>query len=163
MNVSQVLVAVFAAVTVLGAGAADTGATPGAAPVRLAIVGLEHGHAAGFIPKARAHSGIHLVGIVEPNRELAAKYAARFKLPPELMVASLDDLRVRGPIEAVAAFTSTFDHLAVVESCAARGIHVMMEKPLAVSLAHAQAMQAPAAVRHGGDPDPAAGRVSKSR
>jgi predicted dehydrogenase len=40
--------------------------------------------------------------------------------------------------EAVASFTNTLDHPAVVEAAAARHIHVMMEKPLAVSNAHAQ-------------------------
>ena len=42
--------------------------------------------------------------------------------------------------EAVTVFTSTFDHLEVVKVCAARGIHVMMEKPLAVNMEHATAM-----------------------
>ena len=40
--------------------------------------------------------------------------------------------------QAVAIFTSTYDHPQVVEACAARGVHVMMEKPLAVSMAHAR-------------------------
>jgi predicted dehydrogenase len=50
--------------------------------------------------------------------------------------------------QAVAAFTSTFDHPRVVEACAARGIHVMMEKPLAVNMEHALAIQR--AARSGG-------------
>jgi predicted dehydrogenase len=48
----------------------------------------------------------------------------------------------------VATFTSTFQHRQVVEMCAPRGIHVMMEKPLAVSLADARAIAA--AARNGG-------------
>jgi predicted dehydrogenase len=40
---------------------------------------------------------------------------------------------------AVLAFGSIYDHLAVVEACAPRGIHVMVEKPLAASLEHAWA------------------------
>jgi predicted dehydrogenase len=42
--------------------------------------------------------------------------------------------------EGVITFTSIFDHLKVVEACAPRGIHVMVEKPLAVSVKHALAM-----------------------
>ena len=38
-------------------------------------------------------------------------------------------------------FTSTFEHARVVETCARHGVHVMMEKPLAVSMEHARAMQ----------------------
>jgi predicted dehydrogenase len=39
--------------------------------------------------------------------------------------------------EAVAAFGTSYDHLAVVQACAPRGIHVMVEKPLAANLQHA--------------------------
>jgi len=46
--------------------------------------------------------------------------------------------------QAVAIFTSTFDHRRVVEACAARGIPVMMEKPLAVNMEHARAIEAAA-------------------
>jgi predicted dehydrogenase len=44
--------------------------------------------------------------------------------------------------EAVTAFGSIFQHLEVVEACAPKGIHVMVEKPLAVSLSHAKKMEA---------------------
>jgi predicted dehydrogenase len=44
--------------------------------------------------------------------------------------------------EAVTAFGSIYEHLAVVEHCAPKGIHVMVEKPLAVSNEHALKMKA---------------------
>ena len=40
--------------------------------------------------------------------------------------------------EGVVAFNSIYDHLKTVEVCAPRGIHVMVEKPLAVSGEHAE-------------------------
>ena len=43
--------------------------------------------------------------------------------------------------QGVAAFNSIYGHLEVVRLCAPLGIHVMVEKPLAVSLAHAQEME----------------------
>ena len=43
-------------------------------------------------------------------------------------------------VQAVALFTSTYDHLRAVEECAPLGIDVMMEKPLAVSLEQGRAM-----------------------
>jgi predicted dehydrogenase len=46
------------------------------------------------------------------------------------------------------AFGSIFDHCAVVEACAPRGVHVMVEKPLAVNPAHADRM-ATLARQHG--------------
>jgi predicted dehydrogenase len=101
---------------------------------------MEHGHVNTFIPKARAHTDIDLVGIIEPNQEIVATYVSKYTLPPKLIAGSLEELLARTPIDAVATFTSTFAHRAVVEACAARHIHVMMEKPLAVNMEHARAM-----------------------
>ena len=111
-------------------------------PVRIAICGLVHGHVHGFIPRLLARSDVQLVGIVEPNHELAARCAARYKFSPDLFHDSLEDLLARTNVQAVAAFTSTYDHADVVEKCAAHGIQVMMEKPLAVNLEHARAIAA---------------------
>ncbi len=113
-------------------------------PVHFAIFGLTHDHSAGFIPSARGRKDIQLVGIVEPDAELAARYARRFQLDTNLFYSSLEALLARTNVQAVATFTSTFEHRRVVELCAARHIHVMMEKPLAVSLDHARAMAAAA-------------------
>ena len=113
-------------------------------PVTYAIMGLAHDHANGFIPRARNRPELQLAGIVEPNQELAAHYARQFNLPTNLFSPSLEALLARTNIQAVATFTSTFQHRQVVEMCAPRGIHVMMEKPLAVSLADARAIAAAA-------------------
>jgi predicted dehydrogenase len=43
--------------------------------------------------------------------------------------------------EAVVAFGSVYQHLAAVEACAPRGIHVMVEKPLSASIEHAKRME----------------------
>ena len=50
--------------------------------------------------------------------------------------------------EAVFAFNTIYDHLKTVEYCAPRGIHVMVEKPLAVNMEHAQKMLSLAAKYH---------------
>jgi predicted dehydrogenase len=42
--------------------------------------------------------------------------------------------------EAIVAFGSIYEHLATVEACAPRGIHVMVEKPLATNNEHAGRM-----------------------
>ena len=56
----------------------------------------------------------------------------------------MEVLLAKTNVQAVATFTSTFDHRRVVEECAPRGIDVMMEKPLAVNLKDARAMAAAA-------------------
>jgi predicted dehydrogenase len=110
-------------------------------PVRFAIVGLEHDHAAGFIPRAQGRQDILLAGIVESNAPLIGRYSERFHLSSNLFFPSIDELLAHTNIDAVAIFTSTFEHRRVVEQCAARGINVMMEKPLAVNMEHARAME----------------------
>src|SRR4029077_5399518 len=114
------------------------------APVRFAIVGLTHDHAGGFIPRIHDTPDAQLAGIVESKPDLVARYARRFKLDTNLFYSSLDDLLAKTNIQAVATFTSTFEHRQVVEMCAPKYIHVMMEKPLAVNMEHARAMESAA-------------------
>lgn len=113
-------------------------------PVRYAIVGLVHDHARGFIPSAASRKDVQLAAIVEPNPQLVKRYAETYHLNTNLFYASLGEMLEKVKVQAVATFTSTFDHASVVEACAARGIHVMMEKPLAVSLDHARRIEAAA-------------------
>jgi predicted dehydrogenase len=112
------------------------------APVRFAIIGLVHDHAYGFIPLTQGRQDTQLAGIVEPDQELAARFARRFNLNSNLFYTSLEALLAKTNVQAVAAFTTTFDHRRVVEMCASRHINVMMEKPLAVNMEHARAIAA---------------------
>jgi predicted dehydrogenase len=117
-------------------------------PVRYAIVGLVHDHARGFVPSAQSRQDVQLVAIVEPDRDLARRYAETYKLDTNLFYSSLEEMLDKARVQAVATFTSTFDHRRVVETCAGRGVHVMMEKPLAVNMDHARAMAAAAEQGH---------------
>ncbi len=134
----------FSAVALLFLCASPLWPQEAKAPVRFAIVGLSHDHARGFIPGARSRSDVQLAGFVEADRSLVARYAAAYKLPLDLFFPSLDDLLARTNVQAVAIFTSTFEHRQIVEQCAAHKLPVMMEKPLAVNMEHARAIQAAA-------------------
>jgi predicted dehydrogenase len=105
--------------------------------LRLAIAGLVHGHVSGFLRAALARSDVQIVGVFDPDPALVRAYAERLKLAETITFTNLGTMLDRVKPEAVASFTNTFDHPAVVEAAAARGIHVMMEKPLAVSNADA--------------------------
>jgi predicted dehydrogenase len=111
-----------------------------AEPLRLGIAGLEHGHVTGFLRRGLSRPDVRIVGIAEPNKEVAARYVKQFKLDPSLVYSSLEVMLDKTKPQAVATMTSTYDHKRVVELCAARGVHVMMEKPLAVSNEHARAI-----------------------
>jgi len=109
--------------------------------LRLAVAGLVHGHIYGFLYAACGREEIELVGVAESSEELRRRYGQRHQLPASILFDDLETMLDAARPEAVAAFTSTFDHLAVVRACARRGIHVMVEKPLAVSLEHAREME----------------------
>ena len=120
---------------------AGTPAAEHAPPLRVAIAGLTHDHVFGFFLSNLHRSDIQLVGICEADQKLAAKMADRFGFDRRLLFTRLDDMLEKARPQAVLAYTNTFDHRAVIEACARRGIHVMVEKPLAVSLDDARAIQ----------------------
>jgi predicted dehydrogenase len=108
------------------------------APLRLAIAGLVHGHAGGFLRAAQGRQDVQIVGVFEPDAAVRGRYAQQFSLAPDVLFDSLATMLDRAHPEAVASFTNTADHPVVVEAAAARHVAVMMEKPLAVSNADAQ-------------------------
>ena len=113
---------------------------PSQKPIRLAIAGLTHGHSA-FILGRKDKSDFTLVGIYEPNRELALRLAKTYNFNPELIHKDLSKMLDSVKPDAVVAFGSIYEHMAVVEACAPRGIHVMVEKPLAANTEHALKMK----------------------
>ncbi|MES2647897.1 MAG: Gfo/Idh/MocA family oxidoreductase [Bacteroidota bacterium] len=108
-------------------------------PFRVGIDGLVHTHVHGILGRAKT-GDIEIVGIAEPNRQLAETYSKQYGFNLNLVYASLEEMVTKTKPEAVLAFNSIFDHLKTVEYCAPRGIHVMVEKPLAVSYEHASKM-----------------------
>ena len=120
------------------AGGLATGAEP---PLRMCMAGLAHGHAGGFLRRYLDRQDLVLAGISEEADAVRREYADRYKIEPSRMYASLDEMLDKIKPEGVVTFTSTFDHLRVVEACAKRKLPVMMEKPLAVSVEHGQRMK----------------------
>lgn len=117
-------------------------------PLRVGVVGLVHGHVAGFLAQARGRGDIQLVGIAEPNRLVLEKYARQLKLDRGLLFSRAAEMLDRCRPQAVVIYTSTYDHGSVVALCAARHIDVMMEKPLAVSVEQGRAIAAAASQGH---------------
>ena len=108
-------------------------------PIRLAVAGMTHGHIS-FILGRPDKGDFELVGVFDTNQELTQRLSERYKFSPDLIYHDLEQMLDKVKPEAVVAFGSIYDHLAVVEACAPRGIHVMVEKPLAVNMKHAKRM-----------------------
>jgi glucose-fructose oxidoreductase len=109
-------------------------------PLRVAIAGLVHGHVDGFFRGAVKRQDIQIVGIAEPDRALFEMYTKKYGLDAKLYHADLEEMVKATKPQAVLGYTSTYDHLKVVETCAKLGVPVMMEKPLAVSANDAYAI-----------------------
>ena len=116
-------------------------ATKEEAPLRVALAGLVHGHASGFFDQFQHRTDLQIVGIAEADRQLAAQFAKSYGLAPSLFYSDLEEMLKATQPQAVLAYTNTYDHRSVVEICARYGVHVMMEKPLAVSLEDARAIE----------------------
>lgn len=113
-------------------------------PVRVGVVGLVHSHVGWILNRAKqtGDPNIEVVGIAEPNREVAERYMKRYGLPMSLVYSTVEEMLDKTKPEAVTAFNEISNHINVVKVCAPRGIHVMVEKPLAVSIDQARQMEA---------------------
>ena len=127
---------------------ADSSAQSTGQPLRVAIVGLVHGHVAGFLGPALKRSDIQIVGIVEPDQNLAHRYTDQFRLDPQLLYSDVEQMLTTVQPQAVLVYTDTRDHRRIVEAAARHRIPVMMEKPLAVSVEDALAINRAADAAH---------------
>ncbi|WP_238807668.1 Gfo/Idh/MocA family protein [Emticicia aquatica] len=109
-------------------------------PVRMGIAGMTHDHVRQILNNIN-RAGLEIVGFAEPNKELALRLLKQYKLPESLWYRSLDEMLIKAKPEAVCDFRSIVEHLETVQKCAVKGVHVMVEKPLAVNLAHAIQME----------------------
>jgi len=124
-------------------------AAPPGSPMKVGIVGLVHGHIEfSFRGGTLAPAGgllnrpdIQIVGIVEPDQKLFDSYAQRFHLPASMHFGSIQEMVSRVHPQAALVYTAPSEHRRVVEECAALGVHVMVEKPLATSYKDALAIQ----------------------
>jgi predicted dehydrogenase len=114
-----------------------------AKPLRVGIAGMTHGHV-GQVYSAlkKAQQDVIIVGFAEPDQELALSILKKQNLPDSLWFPTLEALIAKTKPEAVAAFNSIYEHLEVVKVCAPKGIHVIVEKPLAVNMNHLNQMNA---------------------
>jgi predicted dehydrogenase len=122
---------------------AQTQSSPAAstAALRVGIVGLVHGHVDGFFHDSFHNPEIEIVGIAESNQQLFLRFAKQYGLDRNLLFPSLEEMLQKVHPQAVLVYTNTDDHRRVIEVCARHGVHVMMEKPLAVGLEDARAIQ----------------------
>lgn len=95
-------------------------------PLKVGIVGLTHTHVHGILGR-EDRGDIEIVGIVEPNLELAERYSKQHGYAMSIVYSTMEEMIANTQPEAVTAFGTIYEHLKVVEVCAPLGIHVMVE------------------------------------
>jgi scyllo-inositol 2-dehydrogenase (NADP+) len=128
------LVLIFQSASCLFAGQADL------QPVKIGIVGLSHSHVHQILRRPDL-GDIKIVGIAESNRDLSRRYAERYGFSMNIVYDTIEEMLKATKPDAVTAFNPINEHILAVRACAPRGIHVMVEKPLAASLKQAMEME----------------------
>jgi predicted dehydrogenase len=141
--ISSVQTRLLVAASLLVAGFSSVNAqAQTAAPVRVAIVGLVHGHVQGFLHNLAGHPEITLVGISDPDPALRQKYIAKTHLSGDLFFATEAEMLKKTHPQAILVYTSIAGHRAAIEEAAPLHIAAMVEKPLATTVEDALAIQA---------------------
>ena len=109
--------------------------------LKVSVAGLNHDHVYGLMEQYKRGKVI-ILGIAEPDTALAGKWKRRYALADNLFYPSVAVMLEHIKPDAVLAYDPIVEHLSVVEACAPKGVSVMVEKPLAVSVAQADRMEA---------------------
>ncbi len=108
-------------------------------PLRIAVAGVAHGHLNDVTSRIK-RGDFKIVGVYEKDDRMREQNGLSRLVDKKLFYGNLEQMLDETKPEAVVAYGSIRDHLSVVEACAPRGIHVMVEKPLAMNIKHAKQM-----------------------
>lgn len=107
----------------------------GRPPVRIGVLSAEHVHAPTYISLLASMPGAHLVGVWDDDRQRAAAAA---ELVATRAFDEVDALLER--VDGVVIASANSRHRRLVETAAAAGVHVLCEKPLAITVEDARAI-----------------------
>jgi predicted dehydrogenase len=105
--------------------------------LQVAVAGLSHDHVHGILNQYKKGE-VLIIGIAENDDQLIQRYKKSYQLPDSLFYRDLETLLNRHKPDAVLAYNAVNEHIQVIETCAPRGISVMVEKPLATTVKDAE-------------------------
>lgn len=108
--------------------------------LRVVVVGLNHDHVHGVLSQYNKGQ-VKIVGIAESDKQLQQKFSKLYHLPDSLFFSDLKQLVMDKKPDAVLGYNPVAKHVDIVEICAPLGIAVMVEKPLAATLAQAKRIE----------------------
>ncbi|HXF62907.1 MAG TPA: Gfo/Idh/MocA family oxidoreductase [Caldilineaceae bacterium] len=113
-----------------------------AKPIRVGVLGLTHDHVWGNLRDLGASSQGELVGVADPHPELLEK--VQRETGCDRLYDSYDALLDQGNLDAVYIYADNAGGAELAVKAAQRGLHVLIEKPMAADLEGADRMVAAA-------------------
>ncbi|MGY8822449.1 MAG: Gfo/Idh/MocA family protein [Candidatus Latescibacterota bacterium] len=106
-----------------------------ASTLRFSVLGMAHDHVWSNLKTLSEFPGAELVAGADLNPTLRTRFSERSGC--NTTYEYYDQLLDAEKLDGVLAFSSTAEHADIVELCAARGLPVMVEKPMAATLEQA--------------------------
>src|SRR4051794_20808485 len=105
---------------------------------RVGVAGLIHDHVWGMLRWWKELAGAELVAAADPHPELLEKIKSEYGVAATY--ASYEEMFDREKLDIVNVATDNAGTAPIVEAAAARGIHVISEKPMSARLEQADRM-----------------------
>ena len=109
--------------------------------IRYAVVGLGHIAQTAVLPAFKnAQENSKLVALISGDKEKLKTLSEQYNVEKTYLHAEFEDCMRSGEVDAVYIATPNFFHRNLMETAAKYGVHVLCEKPLAVTTADCQSM-----------------------
>ena len=102
--------------------------------IRYAVVGLGFIAQTAVLPAFRnARKNSKLVALVSGDKEKLKKLGDKYKVEKRYLYSEFEELMKSGEVDAIYIATPNFYHRNIMETAARYGVHILCEKPLAVT------------------------------
>ena len=116
----------------------NTGGEKAAKKVRYAVVGVGWITQAALLPGVEHTENSEVVALVTSDEMKAQKVGELYGIKQTYTYAEYDELLASGNIDAAYLATPNFDHVDLAVKTLEAGIHLLLEKPMAVSVAECE-------------------------
>lgn len=106
--------------------------------VRYAVVGIGWISQTAFLPGVEHTGNSEVVAFVSGHDEKAARVGEKYGVSALYSYDEYDDLLASGTVDAVYLATPNFDHVDLAVRTLRAGLHLLLEKPMAVSVAQCE-------------------------
>ncbi len=106
--------------------------------VRYGVVGIGWISQTAFLPGVEHTGNSEVVAFVSGHEEKAARVGEKYGVSALYSYEEYDDLLASGTIDAVYLATPNFDHVDLAVRTLEAGLHLLLEKPMAVSVAQCE-------------------------